>query len=153
MDWGGRRKEDGNVQTGLLLLVRKGESDFRADAMGNRLNDRQSQARTDLLATQHAVEAIKNPAPFGQRDAGTVVLNTQLGFPFRYTHGKIDPPTLWCLANGVIDQILDQGDHVQLARPHFGVLRAFDPDVDVLGLGQRHEVFQHPAVDALDGYR
>lgn len=41
---------------------------------------------------------------------------------------------------------------MSISLAHTSVLRAFDTDVDVLDLSQRHEVFQRTPVDSLDGY-
>ena len=56
------------------------------------------------------------------------------------------------VADGIVDRVLHHGGQVQLAHPYPRVLRSLDADVDVLGLGQRQQVFQHAAEDLLDGH-
>lgn len=43
-----------------------------------------------MFAAQRAIERVKNPFPFSQRDTRSVVLDAQFRFSVRYTHRKIN---------------------------------------------------------------
>ena len=96
----------------VCFVVGETEPDFCADAVRNRLDNGKAQARPDVLATESAIEGIKDPAPFAWSDARSVVLDVQHDASLRVAHRKIDPTALRGISNGVIDQVFDHGDHV-----------------------------------------
>ena len=109
-----------------------------------------------MLAAQRAIKRVEHTLALGHGNARPGVLDAQHGAVLHPAKPQINPPAFGRVANRVVHQVFDQRRQLERAGLHLHVLcvlralRILHANIDMPGFGQRHQVFEHAAVNALD---
>jgi len=99
------------------------------------------------------VERIKHPLTFFFQNARPRIIDLQNHLAFVCSHGKIDLPAVRRVANRIVHKIFDQRFQIRFSGYHVGIPTAYHARVNVFGLRQRHQLFQHLTKNVLYRHR
>jgi hypothetical protein len=141
------------MRSAIALTMDRPRPEPSCYAVGDRPDDGQAQARAELFAAQHAIERVEHALTVSRRDARSGVAHAQHDIAVGHARRQVDLAAGRRIADRIVDQVLHQREHVELAARHLRVHGPVDPDVDPLDVGEGHEVFQHAAEHVLQRYR
>jgi hypothetical protein len=139
-----------NAQSTRLGDVRVVQRHRSSAAIGDRLDDGESESRAGFVISQHAVEWLEHQRPLARSDSGPIVADLYDNPLVFDADRKIYPATRRRVLDCVVHEIPHHGHQIGLREEDVCILFAGDPNVDRFCRSLRMQIFEYLAKDLLE---
>src|SRR5437879_2297929 len=139
-DRGDSEAWEGQADQESRAMVAVVQSDLGAMPLGNGFDDSQAQAAARHVCALTTIEAIKHACPLGRRNPRSRVEHLDLNGVWRARDLHVHRPTLWRVAYGVLQEIIEQDAQTVHIAHEAGRVITCEPQINPFLGCERHMV-------------